>query len=41
VLGVAYDHSVTLTITLIVTANAVALAGLWSVISRVRPASPR
>jgi MFS family permease len=41
VLGVAYDHSVTLTITLIVAANAVALAGLWSVISRVRPASPR
>jgi len=41
VLGVAYDHSVTLTITLIVTANVVALAGLWSVISRVRPASPR
>ena len=41
VLGVAYDHSVTLTITLIVAANVVALAGLWSVISRVRPASPR
>jgi MFS family permease len=41
VLGVAYDHSVTLTITLIIAANVVALAGLWSVISRVRPASPR
>lgn len=41
VLGVAYDHSVTLTVTLIVVANALALAGLWSVISRVRPASPR
>jgi MFS family permease len=41
VLGVAYDHSVTLTITLIVAANVAALAGLWSVISRVRPASPR
>src|SRR6266536_3083561 len=34
VLGVAYDHSVTLTIALIVAANVVALAGLWSVISR-------
>jgi MFS family permease len=41
VLGIAYDSSVTLTITLILVANTVALAGLWSVISRVRPASPR
>jgi MFS family permease len=40
-LGVAYDRSVMLTVTLIIVANAAALAGLWSVISRLRPSSPR
>lgn len=39
VLGVAYDHSTTLTIVLIIVANAVALGGLWSVISRVQAAA--
>lgn len=41
VLGVAYDHSVALTIWLIVAANVIALAGLWSVISAGRPTSSR
>lgn len=39
VLGIAYDYSTTLTIVLIIVANAVALGGLWSVISRVRAAT--
>jgi MFS family permease len=42
VLGVAYDYSITLTVVLIVAANAVAFAGLWPVVSRSRRrASPR
>jgi MFS family permease len=40
VLGVAYDHSVALAVILIVAANVIALAGLWSVISRT-PSSRR
>ena len=34
-LGVAYDHGVALTVALIVTTNVIALAGLWSVTSRL------
>jgi predicted MFS family arabinose efflux permease len=39
ILGLAYDHSITLAIWLIVAANAVALTGLWSVLrhSTIRP----
>jgi MFS family permease len=38
ILGLAYDHSITLAIWLIVAANAVALTGLWSVLRH--PATP-
>lgn len=36
-LGVAYDHSVALAVWVIVAANVVALAGLWSVVRRPSP----
>lgn len=35
ILGLAYDHSITLVIWLIVAANVIALAGLWSVLRRI------
>jgi len=35
ILGLAYDHSITLVIWLIVAANVIALAGLWSVLLRI------